>query len=360
MASFCKAIDHHVSINSQGLVRPCCWFKGGTNSDISEARSNFKKEIKSIDHPGCIRCKNSELIGVKSRRIFYEESWPASSGLNYLDISFANTCNLECLMCNSSNSSKLYKRDIELKGNDFPVSAHKHATMDFNRIKELAEICNSSIGEFLIDVKGGEPMVTPEFVLFLSMLDIEFKKRCTLKIITNGTRIMKELPSNFKKVKYLFSIEALGQLYQYIRGGKEFTSDQMFDIIEMIKTENIKNFQDASYNFSITVMSYNLFNLVELDNEIADRGFWPPTYNTILVNPDFLSFGILPQQLSNMMIEKLKEEDVKFKPVITALKNMEKLDNNKVEMFIRYTRMMEKRNKMPPIEEIVPEFRTML
>ena len=86
-------------------------------------------------------------------------------------------------------------------------------------------------------------------------------KDVILDINTNGTifndRLYK-IAKNFKMVKLHISIEGTGELYQYIRGGDNFTINQLED--------NIKNFNmlaNTMIIYTVTVQAYNIFDIAK-------------------------------------------------------------------------------------------------
>ena len=93
---------------------------------------------KRVD--GCVNCYSDEISGNSSMRLDTNASYPLpvdELNLEYLhtkfiEVSLDNTCNLECKMCSSFNSTKLRRRD-ELLG-DY---VHPNSSFDPDLLDEL-------------------------------------------------------------------------------------------------------------------------------------------------------------------------------------------------------------------------------
>ena len=77
---------------------------------------NDSKE--GINHPGCVACKKMEDSNIVSRRQYTKKPGKGNQ-IVYLDISFGNTCNLKCMMCESRNSTKWIADEKYLIENGF-------------------------------------------------------------------------------------------------------------------------------------------------------------------------------------------------------------------------------------------------
>ena len=138
----------------------------------------------------------------------------------------------------------------------------------------------------------------------------DIAKDVILDINTNGTIFndrLHNIAKHFKMVKLHISIEGTGELYQYIRGGDNFTINQLED--------NIKNFNKLSNTmiiYTVTVQAYNIFDIANIwkwylkirkpTNEIY--------FKNVVVNPRYLSFHVLPSEIKQKAKEVLVDEQL--------------------------------------------------
>ena len=126
-----------------------------------------------------------------------------------------------------------------------------------------------------LKLAGGEPLVNKSVLsLFRKMVVDGISKNINLSFYTNGLEISNhtELLNQFKGVYVNFSVEAVGELYHYIRYPGFF---EEFDF-------NVKYFMDRSTNlkdlaFNVVVSILNVLDLDALKE-------WLPTDNVGYVN----------------------------------------------------------------------------
>ena len=86
-------------------------------------------------------------------------------------------------------------------------------------------------------------------------------------IFSNGTGISDyyiEKLKPFKLIRCNLSIEATGNLYNYIRGGEKHNMDNAVDFM----TKMVKSLNNFRPGISVTVTMYNIFDLPNLLAEI--------------------------------------------------------------------------------------------
>ena len=119
----CAWAKQHVSIDSEGVFRPCCtWQSTGIEPVVTAVedyyQSSFYKKLNEdlsndVWPKGCEDCKEHESIGRTSMRT---ESIAEPSAYNHAEIKFGNLCKLGCVMCSPYNSSLLQDEYIKMKG----------------------------------------------------------------------------------------------------------------------------------------------------------------------------------------------------------------------------------------------------
>lgn len=375
-----------IRYSAEGLMGPCCWMsdfyyiksKDTTpeqywdNSKIKEVRKTLLEgELPTY----CINCKKAKDITHTSRIDFFNKVYINSKNPVdtfevdqpfapiQMDLNFSNICNLKCRHCGTHSSSAWYKDDMAL-----------------NRVNKLdrwtgAESVNVNNIEFInrkevfenvrrIDFKGGEPMMQDEmYTLLKNLIKWDLAKNITLSYITNGTKDadnIKDLWQEFKKVTCYFSIEATGELYQYIRGGNNFTFDNFNkNLIEYSKIES------CTLEFVSSVMIYNMFNLPALLDYIKSVGDIVDieqesihTFTNIVYWPPYLYYPILPKTLKEELINLYDKYDyVSLKPIKDSLiKNIDHQDPLNWSKFRKYTQELDKLRKTK-LTDYVPEFK---
>lgn len=318
---WCDSFANHININSVGYVKPCCMYSAGKQpSTIQENvfdwyKNAYAEEYKQgIDTKGCYACRKMEEVGMISRRQTNQKRGSSPNNeIVYFDISFGNTCNLKCRMCESRNSTKWIADEEYLAEHGFQLDReiYKKHEMPTERVDQIAEYMNASKAEQLVlEVKGGEPFVTRSFLDFVEKLSPDTKAKTKLNLFTNGSRIseyyIKQL-KQFKLVDLRLSVEATGKMYEYIRGGDKHTLDDSVNFMTYMK----EFIPDIKLGVSVTITMYNIFNLKELADTIEK--YLPgcvdkQVFNNISHNPKWLAPGILPPEVKQNLIEMYPEE----------------------------------------------------
>lgn len=368
---FCDSPWNHLNINSVGYIKPCCVFLKGRkppeDANLFEWYFKAYEDLKAegITHAGCGFCKGAEDYGMVSRRQRHIESGRGNNPdkkLTFLDVSFGNTCNLKCRMCESRNSTKWISDEKFLLENNFDIDREHYGKQEMSpeRVNQIVEYLNNvDVPEFKLEIKGGEPFVTTAFLDFIEQLTPEFKNKCTINIFTNGTGVsdyyLKKL-NDFKLVDLRLSIEAVGPLYNYIRGGEKHSVDDCITTLGRMY-KHIENFK---VGVSVTITMYNIFNLHELRTKLEE--YKPGASDAIVFNnishkPVYLAPGILPQHWKDKLIEMYKDEP-DFSNFIKYLKKSE-TDLELCKKFKDFTLLLDKKRN-ENLCEVEPRFKEML
>lgn len=147
-----------------------------------------------------------------------------------LDLSFSNLCNLACRMCSSQYSTKWISIDQHLaqEGHEYRSTVDQELNGRESDLETVKSIEQSFGSLRFITVKGGEPLLAKNFIPFLQSLDKRgHSSNIDLTIVTNGTVAPNEellsLLAKFKKVVLSISVDGVGRLFNYIRGGEAMT-----------------------------------------------------------------------------------------------------------------------------------------
>lgn len=344
----CYAPWHALSIRFNGDVVPDCVYTGRHGNLLTQTLPEIFEHIglqqtraailNGTLPANCSQCIKKEQASDHSRRKFFETAlnpllkiYDYTKPVNdiyFLEFNMSNVCNLKCRMCSGVNSTAWVKEDIKLSTNtafERPVSSPEFGY----RIVPVSIIDNLfAYPEYFknlqyVNIKGGEPYMEPtNKIIMQRLIDMGLAKNITLDISTNGTVLDEEfdrLALQFKETKWHISIEAVGQLYEYIRGGNNFTFKQL--------EENIKHFEKFDrVIFAGTVMTYNVCHLDAIKGwfESIKKDNFELYMTNIVTTPAYLNPCLLPDDI------------LKNTPYIHDPKLAENLD-----AFIAYTKAVD-------------------
>lgn len=285
-------------------LRPCCMFPYDISSfessdslnhyHTSPALIKIRQKMLSGELPGeCSGCQREEALTGTSPRIFSPgfsqsmETHEKSLTLNKVEFFVSNSCNLDCVMCNPVFSSKwnLLLEDLNTKNTNFlnfqPVETQR---MDRSIIDSIFEQAKQAHEVLLL---GGEPFASQDVLYFIERWA---REECTapLTIISNGTLLTDrtiELLSTCKNLLLVLSIDAMGPLYEWIRG---YSWDKVERQI-LAAHQKIKR-----VTLSPTIAAYNIYGLRDLYHFCKAHGL-RYKFDHILSQPSFLSLTSLPQ-----------------------------------------------------------------
>lgn len=169
--------------------------------------------VLPFDH--CETCLKQEQAGQQSMRQGYMELHHGvtyDNSLQYLDVNIDYTCNLACMTC-GPYSSTTWRKELGIK------NLSVRPNMD-NFLKIFDALDLSALKE--IRFWGGEPFLTRTHEQILRVIDSKVDvSGIKLMYNTNGThqinRRTRELLEKFKFVRISFSIDAIGQKFEYLR-----------------------------------------------------------------------------------------------------------------------------------------------
>jgi hypothetical protein len=321
---------HHTA---DGTYQICCISRGNSDpmmktseiSPIDFINSPYAKTIRSDMMEGklskttlnaCNNCIINESALTPSRRTtrnkwnMSQETFNATISKfaeNYnanLDISdlrhvnlkvLGNLCNLKCIMCNPTSSSKIaaeYKKhNITMSNKSVILTPYNNETKDayFSDIVEIAGHLDTFI------LVGGESLLNPDFAeLYQLLSDNKNAKNLNLIIISNGTilpELVSELADCFKNVRLIFSLDGIGEQGSYIRSGLDW---ELFDrtVHKAMATENL----DVSFTIAIQVLNIgylddvldyiNILGLTENDINWGNIVAFPIGFRAVNLPPE--------------------------------------------------------------------------
>jgi len=255
----CAAFWKHTNLRNSDKIFPCCRFKtpvGTFDGNVSEIlHSDTYAKLRETDVStlsACAKCMYEEDNGKKSLREKFNETYDMETiGLEYLEVGLDNICNLTCDGCWAEFSSSWSEKQFP----DKPKSFHIRSGKD---IEQLPNTLNKIL--FL----GGEPLMTTRHYKILQKIKTPENVEVTYN--TNATFMLSEqqisLLNTFKKVHFIVSIDAYGELNDKVRSGSKWN-----DILKFI--EQIKSTQ-----FSMSINSVlhlnNWHGFVDLEKFVTE------------------------------------------------------------------------------------------
>jgi len=277
--------------------------------------SNTKDSIRLGVLPNeCSQCVKKESVVGHSRRLFFRDMlnplvennrYDYSSNfhdIRFLEFNMSNICNLKCRMCNGISSSAWVKDEIKLNElNSKYQRPVDHPEFGYRNVSDEIVDRLFSYPEYFknlsyVSIKGGEPYMEPANKKILRrLIELGINQNITLDVTTNGTIVdneFHELAKQFKHTKWTVSVEATGKLYEYIRGGKNFTFEQLQD--------NLNEYRIFDrIIIAVTVMTYNVSQLYTIQDwyDSVKKDNFTIYYNNVVATPNYLNPRLLPNDI---------------------------------------------------------------
>ena len=324
--SFCvlpfihAVMNPYDSSNERASILPCCRYphkytEHQEDIDPINKSETFKTLQDAIDNgeklENCNHCWRDENSGVQSYRqvcnnqyrgIINDGSYREKK-LRYLELMFSNTCNLACRSCSSTYSSKWMAIDKYLDSQNLETMRVNNIAFPNWRNLDLTHLTT-------LKLMGGEPFYQKSALELLEYLEsIDVLKNLTLSIPTNCTITPNEtwirLLSSAKIVHLHVSIDAYGQLNNYIREGSEW------DTILNNLTEFRIKLPNVAINVNTVVTAYNVNVLPVLNNFLRTNFKLISHYHDLAYYPSYLDIALLPNHIKDEILTRPLPHKVK-------------------------------------------------
>jgi len=222
---------------SPDRISPCCHYQPGikVNSldqywSSYELRSIRQNMLNNRDDKGCFDCRDKEKRGFSSLRqhsnkIYERYIQTVKEGKKYdfpryLDLRLGNLCNLKCRMCVSHWSSQIADEILQNPKEDWALDKA------YKKIIELDDDSWNTLGKWIphlrrVFMTGGEPTIIKKNLEYIQkIIDTGHSNKIDLIFTTNCTNVNREflgLIKHFRNVHFNVSIDATGELANYIR-----------------------------------------------------------------------------------------------------------------------------------------------
>jgi sulfatase maturation enzyme AslB (radical SAM superfamily) len=241
-------------------VRPCCNYKPikqyTTINDYlqsSELASLQQHLLTKESLPvGCEACKIEEDNNLPSLRKKYFNVLGHKTQTKIVDLEIfpGNACNLSCLSCNPSHSTKSGQEYAKLGWikQVKSIDHEEHALEVIKSLPDLESVC------FL----GGEFFVTKHNI---ELLDAVIERNLTARIVTNGTQLTKKHLEHLQKISDLdvmVSVDGTHTVFEFLRYPAQWSVVQSNIVVLQ------QALPSAKIHLSAVLQFLNLQNIIEL------------------------------------------------------------------------------------------------
>lgn len=298
-------------------------------SKLEEVRDSF---LKQEMHQDCNSCWIPESKGYKSYRTaqggkatheqvvnFYNKK----PSVEWIDVEFGDTCNMYCITCGPANST-LWQQIV----NVYPNTNDKF-DITWPRLVKLLDENLETIDH--LNLYGGEPSLDANFYKIVdSLISYKLTKPIGVQIYTNGNysdnhrvrfeNAIRDLSAAGWDVRLHFSLDAIGEEVEFIRGGLNF---KRFE-------KNLRTMIDSNLtpfvNVTISVLNIeNHFKVYDwlLENNLADKVI--PKFNSVS-NPREFNISILGNKIEEFKTQYPKnlinDDWERFKKILENFLNV--------------------------------------
>lgn len=321
---FCFSPWTNLDISPLGDIAPCCKYRVQDNErkfniqvdsiddyKNSDFLRSLKSQFESNNWPdGCVRCRVEEENNVLSKRQLDYQRWQEHYKKYDLDrattitaaLSFGNTCNLKCIMCTPSASSRWRDEALELFGKT--VGHFKFYKNDFVQdfVKNAPDVIH-------LDIPGGEPFLSgvPEQKELLrhyveSGKAGEISLHYTTNVSVYPDSDWWELWAHFKEIDMQLSIDGVGPHYEYIRYPAIWDTTVNHTQLYLDQQQRLSNFR---LSVSHTLSAYNIYYLDEFFTWCSDIGLPTPWVGKVYI-PKYMQLEVWPQDAKAVIVDRLR------------------------------------------------------
>jgi MoaA/NifB/PqqE/SkfB family radical SAM enzyme len=322
-----------VETSPLGEIKPCCLAidpvvdnDGNvlklSNSTLTEAyNSNYMRDLRQSFLNGekpetCKRCWQEEDSGRTSKRMHslnrlkelvkdVDFNNVNSSNLIFLDLKLGNICNLKCRICGSYSSSKWAQEEIDIyPGNEVARSNLIQGRWPRESKEFWEDLINMLPNIRYMEFTGGEPFLIDEhFDLLANAVELGYANNIEIHYNTNTTTLPKrglELWPNFKLVEIAFSVDDVGDRFEYQRYGAKWEVAQK-------NLETFRKLRKDCKNIKLQLcLTINIQNVYYLDDLIkwAIMQRFDYIYFNMLHDIWYFNIKNLNQRAKDMVIAK--------------------------------------------------------
>lgn len=287
------------------------------NENFQTLRKNMLNGV--WDEVGCESCFYKEKNGIKSQRqkwIEREEKYLGEKGIYennlsidrnkiyHLYMNFNNICNFKCRMCGPWFSNAWIPDWKKLNSRNVPIPPKQQVDID----KFLNEFGSDLSDLRQIWITGGEPFMDDSvFKFFHKLQEYSDITKINVTVNTNASKLDVDklhLLKNLKQLHLNISVDATGEIYNYIRA-YNYDFEQLNKKINQIK-------QIKQDNLLITVNgAFQIYNVLDVEdffnweaNLLNDDGAHWIEYR-VLTGPKMLQARHAPEYIKEKSREQI-------------------------------------------------------
>ncbi len=358
-----------------GTVRPCCLADDELLDDAghkfslltadfgaiqsSKAMTELRQQFLAGEQPQtCRKCWSEERAGRTSKRMHtldrlkhmgISSEWTADAKpLMFLDLKLGNICNLKCRICGSWSSSQFAAEDIAHLPREQQKTSHAYTMLRAGAWPRENESFWDQIDQHLSDIRyieftGGEPfMIDEHFDMLQGIVDRGIADQVEIHYNTNGTQYPErgeQIWRHFRKVEIAFSIDDLGDRFEYQRSNARWTE----------VCENMDRFRDLKEIYPCIHLqicaTVNVFNIRYIDQLAVwlDRNTdsFEFVYWNVMHDAWYFSVATLPDQAKLALTQHLLSAPIpprwhrEFARIVDFMNNGASTDGFMLRMKIR-------------------------
>ena len=229
--------------------------------------------------------------------------------LRYLDVRWSNICNFKCRSCGGTYSSSWAKEDgksnvYTFAGGDSNDDLYKQFEPHFDTIEEFY-------------FAGGEPLLTDkhyeilEYLISHGRTDVKLRYNTNMSVLKYKGKSVLDLWKKFGNVVIGASLDHYGSKAEYIRHGTDWSLVE--SNLKLIRKET----PHVELHTNTVVSIFNIKTLPEfvqyiIDNDLVSIENYNPNFYNIM-NPDYYSFKMIPEEDKIDIIKSLEEFASKHK-----------------------------------------------
>lgn len=310
----CSKHQDYISDNGRVLsVAQGDTFQDAWTSDyMDDIREHFLTDKKFA---GCRECWRMQDMGLRSMRydsIQYDGSTETQINApirpTRIEINASNVCNLKCRICYPNASTKWIKEANDLYGQT--EKTYRNLTLDN---LEMVREWSSSLEE--VCFFGGEPLLSEDNLALMDHFILSGNaKRIALLFNTNGTVFTEELIdrlSHFRKVRMYFSIDDIGERFEYQRSGANWKEVEK-NIERAYQLGHVKSPTNIEFRVCCTVSVMNVYYFPEFFSYFKEKFPQLQIFWNFLFDPWQLSIQLLPNDVKETIIARLEHLDPDF------------------------------------------------
>jgi molybdenum cofactor biosynthesis enzyme MoaA len=197
-------------------------------------------------------------------------------------------------MCDETYSSVILAENKQLGVNLHEQSEFSWSTAAVDNLKQLFDLQPK-----IINIRGGEPLYNKSLLDILERLPEQTCRKIMLHVTTNATVWNDRWASvikKFKLVRFMFSVDATKDLYEYLRFPGKWTQTET-NVKHIASIDNVKPLVHC------VVQNLNIGRLSDIIQWSLTQNIWLNL--TQLVDPPYLGITVMPADIKPQVLEHL-------------------------------------------------------